>query len=128
MVVEVQVDELDAPAVPNARLQDVAIEGARYTAQLTTTNFEPDIDGALHVHLYWNSTPVLEAGEPGPGEWLMWDEPGRVDDAFFDLAGRPPDANAMCTVVADAGHSVADVDGDGTADHDTGNCMNLPMP
>ena len=92
----------------------------------TTQNFTPSVAGDLHVHLYWNSIAGADAGAPGAGPWLLWDQPAQVDDPYFDIANRPADANAICVVVATHGHTVADVDGDGTPDYDSGNCMQLP--
>ena len=63
---------------------------------------------------------------PGTEPWRVWDLPERVDDEFFNIASRPAGASAVCIVVANAAHEIADVDGDGTPDYDTGNCVQLP--
>lgn len=64
------------------------------------------------------------------GEWLLWGtDSGPLDeitDRFFALDATPAGAGGICVIVADHGHNVADVDGDGTHDPDTGNCLDLP--
>jgi YVTN family beta-propeller protein len=124
---EVRIPYTGASSNPLARVHDIVptAEG-RYEVTFGAENFTPDIPGQFHVHFYWNNLPVVEAGAPGSGPWLVWDQPDVVLDPFFDIANRPPGATAICIVVADTTHAIADVDGDGTVDYDTGNCMALP--
>jgi streptogramin lyase len=122
--VEVSVGPETAPRVEITGVETV---DGRYIPTFTTQNFTPSFAGDLHLHLYWNVTPVVEAGEPGAGPWLMWDQPERVDDEFFAVVNRPAGANAICVVIATSDHQLADVDGDGAADRDTGNCAQLPV-
>jgi hypothetical protein len=118
---------LETPVDARAEITDVTMADGRYLPTFVTESFTPDIEGGdLHVHLFWNSTPVAEAGAPSPGPWLMWDEPAQVDDEFFDVTRRPADADAICIVVVDAAHQIADIDGDRARDMDTGNCHSLP--
>jgi YVTN family beta-propeller protein len=124
---EVRIPYTGASSNPLARVHEIVptAEG-RYEVTFGAENFTPDIPGQFHVHFYWNNLPVVEAGAPGSGPWLVWDQPDVVLDPFFDIANRPPGATAICVVVADTTHAIADVDGDGTVDYDTGNCMALP--
>jgi hypothetical protein len=117
---------LDTPVDARAEITDIEMAGARYLPSIAVENFTPDIDGDLHVHLFWDSTPVAQAGAPFPGPWLMWDQPARVDDEFFDVANRPADAGSICIVVVNAAHQIADIDGDRVQDVDTGGCRPLP--
>jgi len=117
-----------APTQPRAEIVGIETVGERYVPTFTVQNFTPSIGGDLHVHLYWNTSLVADVGMPGAGPWLVWDQPERVDNEFFDIANRPEGATAVCIVVANSAHEVADVDGDGAPDYDTGNCMQLPDP
>ena len=124
---EVRIEDADAPMTPSAAVQDIVLapEG-RYEVTFGAENFIPDIPGQFHVHLYWNDVPVGEAGVPGAGPWLVWDQPDVVLEPFFDVANRPAGSTAICIVVTDVNHAIADVNGDGTVDFDTGSCMALP--
>lgn len=117
---------VDAPTTPRAEIVSIETVGQRYIPTIATQNFAPAVGGDLHVHLYWNSAPAEAAGMPGTVQWLVWDQPERVDDVFFDVVNRPADANAICVVVTIGTHEIADVNGDGAPDYDTGNCMQLP--
>jgi hypothetical protein len=124
---EVRIEDNDAPMTPSAAVQDIVLTpDGRYEVTFGAANFTPDITGQFHVHLYWNDVPVGEAGVPGVGPWLVWDQPDTVLEPFFDVANRPAGSTAICIVVTDVNHAVADVDGDGTVDFDTGSCMALP--
>jgi YVTN family beta-propeller protein len=124
---EVRIEDTDTPVYPTARVHEiVATPDGRYEVTFGAEQFTPDSSGQFQVHLYWNDVPVAEAGLPGAGPWLAWDQPDVVVDPFFDIANRPPGATAICIVVVDVTNAIADVDGDGTVDYDTGNCMALP--
>jgi YVTN family beta-propeller protein len=124
---EVRIEYTESPTTPSAQVHDIVLtpEG-RYEVTFGAEQFTPDILGQFHVHLFWNSLPVGAAGVPGEGGWLVWDQPDVVLDPYFDFGNRPPGATAVCIVVVDVDHAVADVDGDGTVDYDTGSCMALP--
>jgi molecular chaperone DnaK len=115
---------------PYAEISEIRVEGSRYVVVYEAVGFTPIIDdaGAFHVHLFWDTLPVINAGVdgPDPGRWLLWDTPFEVSDAFFDVTNRPQGARRICAVVADNGHAVADVTGDGVPDTDTGGCRDLP--
>jgi molecular chaperone DnaK len=115
---------------PYADITDVEVVDGRYVLTYDATGFTPMIDdaGAFHVHFFWDTLPVLNAGSngPDPGRWLLWDTPFEVSDAFFDRAERPPGSRQICVVIADNAHGVADVTGDGEPDTDTGGCIDIP--
>jgi hypothetical protein len=121
-----------SPAADRPASEIVSVEerDGRYVIEYRAQNFLPDIDevSSFHVHFFWDDLEPINAGSngPNPGQWLVWDTPTTVDNPFFDVAGRPPTAGAICALVATVTHEVADVDGDGTVDTDTGNCVDLP--
>jgi molecular chaperone DnaK len=125
-VIEVRVIEVDdTDDRPSTEIVDVALEGGRFVPTFSS-NFTPDIGGERHVHLFWNTVAPADAGSPGTGPWVLWDTPERVDEALFDASNRPPGATAICILIATPFHEIADVDGDGLADYDTGNCAWVP--
>ena len=110
------------------------------------TNFEmsgPDnLEGPnRHVHLFWDVDPAAtsgdtrsQAGTNGTPEacfcWLAYGGASPVqDESVFTLGLRPEGATAICALIAtpgddpDGGHRIADVDGDGEPDLNTGDCI-----
>ena len=125
-VIEVRVLEVGEPdGWASAEIVDISLESGRYIPTFES-NFTPDIGGDRHVHLFWNTVTPVNAGNPGAGPWVLWDTPQRVDDALFDASNRPSGATAICILITTASHEIADVDGDGLADYDTGNCALVP--
>jgi hypothetical protein len=115
---------------PAAGITGITVQDGRYVVEYETFGFSPQIDdpGAFHVHFFWDTLPVINAGAngPDPGAWLLWDMPFTVSDAFFDVGAKPDGARQICVVVANNAHEIADVDNDGTTDTDTGGCLDLP--
>lgn len=121
-----------SPTLPSARITDVSLQNGRFIIEYEPGDFvpvkqtsDPDV---LHVHFFWDTLDAVNAGGngPSPGSWLLWDEPFTVSHSDFDVANRPDGASGICVIVADYRHNVADVDGDGQTDLDTGNCVDLP--
>jgi hypothetical protein len=102
--------------VPQGRcvfIDSIELTGDTYVAEYTTVGYEPDIDGgseAHHIHFFFDTVPVEEAGVPGPGEWFLWDlDPqGRKRFDGFTTADRPDGAEELCAIVATNGHAVDD--------------------
>jgi hypothetical protein len=119
-----------APKGPAARITDIDVVDDRYVLEYEPLGFTPLIEnaGAFHVHFFWDTLPVINAGTngPDPGVWLLWDTPFTVDHEYFDVSSRPSGARRICVVVTDNQHGVADVDNDGDVDTDTGNCVDVP--
>jgi actin-like ATPase involved in cell morphogenesis len=100
-----------------------------YDIAFTTTAFAPSFEAASHVHFFWDTTPRATAGTngvPKPGAWLAYGGSSPAHDAFFTIASRPRGATAICALVGTHDHAIADVDGDGTPDPDSGGCAPLP--
>jgi actin-like ATPase involved in cell morphogenesis len=113
-------------SLPYVVVTNVEVDGDSYTVEFETENFEPSIDD-LHVHLFWDTTARETAGEngdPEPGGWVATDETP-VSGEFL-IADRPEDATAICALVGNADHEIADLDDDGEPDADSGDCYDLP--
>ena len=122
-----------APARPDGPFVEVGAirtQSGRFVFDFEAFDFEPSIPDAAssHVHFFWDTLVPENAGVngPSPGQWLVWDGPRTVSDDFFTVAARPPGASAICAVVGTHEHAVADVDGDGEPDTDSGTCSPLP--
>lgn len=115
------------PPIAFASISDVVVESGRYVVTYGPLNYEPDLDGKLRTHFFWNTTAPVQAGVgDDQDEWLEWDMPLKVNDSFFDVANRPDAATAICAVVADSADRVADVTDDGVPNYNSGNCFKLP--
>ena len=119
--------EHDGPYVEVTNVTLVEDLGS-YTINFRTFNFDADM-ADLHVHFFWDTTDRETAGEngqPAPGVWLDYAGASPAIDQTFDVANRPADADSICALVGNADHEIADIDGDGAPDPDSGDCYDLP--
>ena len=122
-------DEPPDPDLPFVEVTDVYVEDDLYVVEFVTVNFDASFED-LHPHFFWDTTPRETAGDngdPEPGDWVDADV-SPVYDESFDLANRPDDAVAICSLVADVDDEVPDLDEDGEPNWDSGNCYDLPDP
>jgi hypothetical protein len=84
-------------------------------ATYATDGFEPAIEGSdadHHLHFFFDTVPVEQAGVPGSGPWTVWDLDPDGNKVFrsSDLqpAGIPAEASQLCVVVAKHDHSLDD--------------------
>ncbi len=101
-----------------ATITDVAIDGGRYAVSYST-NFTPLISSdpsATHLHFFFDTVPIEQAGVPGGGPWILYDGP--MPFTGYGPGDRPAGANQMCVTAANHAHEVVD----------TGlyHCMDLP--
>lgn len=107
---------------PFARVTGIEVDGTHYAIAFDTFDFDPRLgDGNQHVHFRFDTVPPEESGLPGAGPWWLYPtEPGEVGTSPFTglpVADTPPDATAICVLVANPDHSVV---------LDTGTCLPLP--
>jgi hypothetical protein len=69
----------------------------------------------MHVHFFFDTVPVEQAGSPGSGPWYLYGGP-RPFTKYREV-DRPTNATQMCALVANANHSIIP---------ESGNCFNLP--
>ena len=101
---------------PFATINAIEIEDGRYVVQFATTSVElQGTDNVVHVHFFWDSVPVTDAGVPGAGPWFVYG--GLSPFTGYSVAERPPAASQLCILVANPDHSVRP---------GTGNCVRLP--
>jgi hypothetical protein len=108
------------PAPNTARINSISVQDGRYVVDFETFGFTPQMPGQ-HVHFFFDSVPPEQAGMPGSGPWQLYPaaagQSGASPFTLLTVAGRPPNANQMCILVANADHSV---------NQRTGNCVDLP--
>jgi molecular chaperone DnaK len=82
-------------------------DGDQFVVQYSTLNYEPDIDGQFHVHFFFDTTPITEAGNPGHGDWVVYDLDEHGEKVYrFPASDVPPNATALCAAVAAHNHSL----------------------
>ncbi|HUG29026.1 MAG TPA: Hsp70 family protein [Candidatus Limnocylindria bacterium] len=102
------------PEGRQARITTITVGGGDYVVEYETFGYEPSLPGR-HVHFFFDTTSVADAGVPGDGPWFVY--AGPVPFRGYSVAERPANATQMCILVANGDHSI--VEG-------TGNCMDLP--
>ena len=117
-----------ARTTPFVEITGIRTSGSTYAIDFDTGDYTADIR-AQHVHFFWNTVPRPTAGTngtPSPGVWLAYGGASPAVDATFRVSARPQGATAICALVGDGQHRIADIDDDGDPDPDSGNCFDLP--
>ena len=104
------------PAGRQARITGIAITDGRYVVDYETFGYTPALPGT-HMHFFFNTVSVADAGVPGAGPWFLYAGPAPFTG--YKVSDKPADASQMCILVANPDHSIIP---------DTGNCMTLPLP
>jgi hypothetical protein len=103
-----------------ARINGISVQDGRYVVDFETFDFKPQLPGQ-HVHFFFNTVPLDQAGVPGSGPWQIYPTgPGQLNTSPFTLYTvdqRPAGATQMCILIANPDHSVT---------QGTGNCVDLP--
>ena len=103
---------------PEVTISSVTLDGDRYSVDFDTT-FDPVISNdpaSHHLHFFFDSVGVADAGAPGSGPWLIYD--GASPFQGYGPGDRPAGATGLCVTVATHDHAVDDA-----AVFD---CMDLP--
>jgi molecular chaperone DnaK len=95
------------PVEPGDRvtITGIELEGDRYLVEYSA-NYEPLISTgeAVHIHFFFDSVAVEEAGVPGNGPWILYDTPAPFSE--YGPADRPEGATRMCATPATSDHRV----------------------
>jgi hypothetical protein len=97
-----------------ARINGIRLAGNVYEVAFETDGFTYGLPG-IHVHFFFDTVPVSQAGTPGLGPWAVYGGPSPFTD--YTVADRPAGARQMCVLVANPNHSIRP---------GTGNCFDLP--
>ena len=102
------------PAGQQVRITGISISDGRYVVDYQVFGFEPALPGQ-HMHFFFNTVSVADAGVPGTGPWFLY--AGPMPFTGYKVSDRPAAATQMCILVAKSDHSIIP---------DTGNCVDLP--
>jgi serine/threonine-protein kinase len=102
------------PAGPAVRINGITVQDGLYVVEYETFGYQEALPGR-HVHFFFDTVSPENAGVPGPGPWILYGGPRPFTG--YGVADRPPEAERMCSLVANEDHSVI---------QDTGNCAPLP--
>ena len=97
------------------RINSITVNDAgQYVVDYETFGYTEQVPG-MHVHFFFNTVPVEQAGSPGSGPWYLYGGPRPFTK--YGENDRPANATQMCALVANRNHSI--IPG-------SGNCVNLP--
>ncbi|OGO37296.1 MAG: hypothetical protein A2W35_02280 [Chloroflexi bacterium RBG_16_57_11] len=98
-----------------ARINAIEMGGeGRYIIYYETFEYAETLPGE-HVHFFFNTVPVDQAGSPGKGPWILYGGPRPFTG--YTASDRPANASQMCILVANPDHSVQP---------NSGGCVPLP--
>ncbi|OGO37584.1 MAG: hypothetical protein A2W35_05470 [Chloroflexi bacterium RBG_16_57_11] len=104
------------PGMPFVLITGITLEDDHYVVNYETMAFTESLSGQ-HIHFFFDTTPIEDAGVPGTGPYLMHAGPRPFSEvSIFDT---PPEATQMCARVANPDHTILP---------DSGICIDLPIP
>jgi hypothetical protein len=92
----------------SATISGISIDGGTYAVAYTTT-FDPVISNdpsTHHLHFFFDTVGVENAGVPGAGPWKLYDGPSPFRG--YGPADRPAGATKLCVTVATHEHTLDD--------------------
>jgi hypothetical protein len=102
--------------VPFVRINGIGLDiDGHYVVNYETFEYTEQLPG-MHIHFFFNTTPVEQAGKPGTGLWMIYGGPKPFSG--FIQNDRPEFATQLCALVANPNHSVQP---------SSGNCFNRRM-
>lgn len=104
------------PPGPYVRINSITIDANnRYVVEYETFEFTESLPG-MHIHFFFNTVPVENAGSPGSGPWILYGGPRPFTG--YRVSDKPAAATQMCARVANSNHSLNGLE--------SGNCVDLP--
>lgn len=104
-----------ATPLPEVIITGITVEDGLYIVDYETIGYVPQTD-RLHLHLFYNTTTIENAGRPGSGPYTMIDHLAPSLD--FPVADKPDGATQICALVANPDHTIQ---------LESGNCFDLPQ-
>ena len=104
------------PPGPYARINSITIDSNnRYVVEYETFEFTEQLPG-MHIHFFFNTVSLQNAGSPGSGPWILYGGPRPFSG--YRVSDKPAAATQMCARVANSNHSLNGLE--------SGNCVDLP--
>lgn len=97
------------------QITNITSDGTYYVVDYETFGFQEALPGT-HIHFFFDTVPVEQAGVPGSGPWILYGGPSPFSQ--YRLSDRPSSASMMCVRVANSDHSLYDIN--------SGSCFPLP--
>ncbi len=98
-----------------ARINSISINATNnYVVEYETFGYTETLPG-MHIHFFFDTVSVEQAGSPGSGPWKLYGGPRPFTG--YRVSDRPAGATQLCVLVANANHSII---------RDSGNCFVLP--
>ncbi len=95
-----------------AFIDEITRDGDTFTARYTTTGYDPKLNGgpeSRHVHFYFDTLPVTQAGIPAPTNWVAYDTDRNGELLYeFSASDVPAGATKLCASVANVNHGLDD--------------------
>jgi hypothetical protein len=95
-------------------IKSINIDNGVYIVDYETFGYTEKLPG-MHVHFFFNTVTPENAGSPGSGPWKLYGGPRPFKG--YRVSNRPAQATQMCSLVANADHSVL---------QNSGTCLDLP--
>ncbi|MCG2787053.1 MAG: serine/threonine protein kinase [Anaerolineae bacterium] len=90
--------------VPFVRINNISLSDQnQYVVEYETFEYTETLPG-VHVHFFFNTVSVEQAGMPGSGPWKLYGGPRPFTG--YRSADRPQNASQLCALVANANHSI----------------------
>jgi serine/threonine-protein kinase len=102
------------PPEPYVLIGGISLSGTTYVVDYETFGYTEALPG-MHIHFFFDTVPVANAGVPGAGPWYVWGGPRPFNG--YTTSNKPAGASQLCALVANPNHSITP---------DTGNCFALP--
>ncbi|MBK9547129.1 MAG: Hsp70 family protein [Dehalococcoidia bacterium] len=100
----------------SAAIKGITVSYGNYMVDFTTSSLVLNgVSGVVHLHFFWDTVSLANAGAPGAGPWFVYG--GASPFTGYSVAEKPAGAKQMCVLVANPDHSVRP---------GTGNCFTLP--
>jgi molecular chaperone DnaK len=102
----------EAPSGRCIFLEPITVEGDHFVLEYAAVGFTPKIDDAdatsHHIHFFYDTVPLAQAGSPGTGPWVLWDLDDDGEPFFrgYKTAEVPAGATSLCAVVATNTHAL----------------------
>lgn len=96
-------------------ISSIELVSGAWIVKYGVSGFDPVIGAApnLHVHFFYDTTPIDQAGVPGAGKWVVWDRAkggGELVMNAMNVVNAPEmngmGATAICAAIANHDHSI----------------------
>ena len=104
------------PPGPYVRINSITIDANNhYVVEYETFEFTEALPG-MHIHFFFNTVSLQNAGSPGSGPWILYGGPRPFTK--YSVSDKPAGATQMCARVANSNHTLVSLE--------SGNCVDLP--